>query len=138
MEAPNRSSRPVPVPTSLTRDYWDGVEAESLKLPYCLDCHTFNYYPHAVCVRCMSTNLEYRPVSGRGTVYTYTVIRSPQPAFKGLEPYVVANVELDEGVRMMANVLTDDVDSIGIGTKVRLVYQEIAPGHKLPQFEPAD
>jgi uncharacterized OB-fold protein len=51
---------------------------------------------------------------------------------------VVANVELEEGVRMMANVLTDDVDSIGIGTRVRLVYQEIAPGHKLPQFEPAE
>jgi uncharacterized OB-fold protein len=47
-------------------------------------------------------------------------------------------VELEEGVRMMANVLTDDVDSVGIGTKVRLVYQEIAPGQKLPQFEMAE
>jgi uncharacterized OB-fold protein len=85
----------------------------------------------------MSPDLEAVPVSGRGTVYTYTVIRSPQPAFKGLEPYVVANVELEEGARMMANVLTDDVDRIGIGTKVRLVYQEVAPGQKLPQFEEA-
>jgi hypothetical protein len=84
----------------------------------------------------MSPNLDDVPVSGNGTVYSYTVIRSPQPAFKGMEPYVVANIELDEGVRMMANVLTDDVESVGIGTRVRLVYQQVADDLKMPQFEP--
>ena len=130
-------TRPLPIPTSVTKDFWDTVAAEEMAVPRCRVCGTIQYYPHALCVNCMSPDLELVPVSGRGTVYTYTVIRSPQPAFKGLEPYVVANVELDEGVRMMANVLTDDVDSIGIGTKVRLVYQEIASGQKIPQFEPA-
>ena len=137
MDVPERPRRPVPIPTSITSEYWDSVNAEAIKLPWCLDCHTFNYYPHAVCVRCMSANLEYRPISGLGTVYTYTVIRSPQPAFRGMEPYVVANVELDEGVRMMANVITDDPDSVGIGTRVRLVYQQVTPDLRMPQFEKA-
>jgi uncharacterized OB-fold protein len=128
-------TRPLPIPTSVTQHFWETVAAEAMEIPRCRTCGTIQYYPHKLCVNCMSPDLEYIPVSGRGTVYTYTVIRSPQPAFKGLEPYVVANVQLDEGARMMANVLTDDVDSVGIGTKVRLVYQEIAPGQKIPQFE---
>ena len=128
-------TRPLPTPTSITQHFWDTVDAEAMEIPRCRTCGKPHFYPHALCPNCMSPDLEYIPVSGRGTVYTYTVIRSPQPAFKGLEPYVVANVELEEGVRMMANVLTDDADSVGIGTKVRLVYQELAPGTKLPQFE---
>ena len=129
-------ARPLPTPTSVSRQYWDSVNAEALEIPRCRDCGAVHFYPHALCVSCMSPKLEYVPVSGNGTVYTYTVIRSPQPAFRGMEPYVVANVELDEGVRMMANVLTDDVESVGIGTRVRLTYQQIAPDQKIPQFEP--
>ena len=128
-------ARPVPIATSVTRRYWDSVNGEAMEVPRCRDCGAVHFYPHALCVSCMSPNLEYIAVSGHGTVYTYTVIRSPQPAFKGMEPYVVANVELDEGVRMMANVLTDDVDGIRIGTRVRLVYQPVTPDLKLPQFE---
>ncbi len=132
-----QKTRPVPTPTSVSKAYWDSINEENLKIPHCLTCGAVHFYPHALCVRCMSKDLEYRPVSGRGTVYSYTVIRSPQPAFKGLEPYVVANVELDEGVRMMANVLTDDPDSIRIGTRVRLVYQQATADQKMPQFVPA-
>lgn len=130
-------ARPVPTPTSVTRQYWDSVNAEALKVPRCVDCGAVHFYPHALCVACMSPNLEYIPIAGNGTVYTYTVIRSPQPAFRGMEPYVVANVELDEGVRMMANVITDDPDSVGIGTRVRLVYQQVTADLKMPQFEKA-
>jgi uncharacterized OB-fold protein len=129
-----RPDRPMPTPTSVTKAYWDSVNAEAIRLPFCLSCQTWNYYPHAVCVRCMSLNLENRPIAGLGTVYTLTVIRSPTPAFKGMEPYVVANVELDEGVRMMTNVLTDDVEKVAIGSRVRLVYQQITADLKLPQF----
>ncbi|MSP56001.1 MAG: Zn-ribbon domain-containing OB-fold protein [Myxococcales bacterium] len=130
-------ARPLPTPTSVSRRYWDSVNAEALTIPRCRDCGAVHFYPHALCVSCMSPNLDYIPVSGNGTVYTYTVIRSPQPAFRGMEPYVVANVELDEGVRMMANVITDDPDSVGIGTRVRLVYQPVTPDQKMPQFEKA-
>jgi hypothetical protein len=128
--------RPVPIPTSITRRYWENVNSEALRIPKCRDCGALHFYPHALCPNCMSPNLDDVPVSGNGTVYSYTVIRSPQPAFKGMEPYVVANIELDEGVRMMANVLTDDVESVGIGTRVRLVYQQVADDLKMPQFEP--
>jgi len=127
--------RPVPIPTSITQRYWDNVNAEALRIPKCRDCGALHFYPHALCPNCMSPNLDDIPVSGNGTVYSYTVIRSPQPAFRGMEPYVVANVELDEGVRMMANVLTDDVESVRIGTRVRLVYQQVTDDLKMPQFE---
>jgi uncharacterized OB-fold protein len=65
MQAPNR---PVPIPTNVTREYWDYVNNGQLRLPYCLDCNGFTYYPRPLCMRCMSRNLEYRPVSGQGTL----------------------------------------------------------------------
>jgi uncharacterized OB-fold protein len=134
MQAPKR---PVPVPTNVTQEYWGYINNEQFMVPYCRDCNSFTYYPRAICVKCMSTNLEYRPVSGQGTVYSYTVIRSPQPAFRGMEPYVVANIELPEGFRMMANVLTDDVDSVKIGMPVKMIFQQVTPEQKMPQFVPA-
>ena len=129
--------RPVPIPTNITQEYWDYINKGELRMPFCLDCQAFFYYPRPICQKCMGKNIEYRPVSGKGTVYSYTVIRSPQPAFRGMEPYVVANVELAEGVRMMTNILTDDVDSVKIGMPVKLVLQQVTPDLKMPQFEPA-
>jgi uncharacterized OB-fold protein len=129
--------RPVPIPTNITEEYWGYINQGELRMPFCLDCQAFFYYPRPICQKCMGKHIEYRPVSGKGTVYSYTVIRSPQPAFRGMEPYVVANVELAEGVRMMTNILTDDVDSVKIGMPVKLVLQQVTPDLKMPQFEPA-
>ena len=134
MEGPKK---PVPIPTNITREFWERAKDEVLVLPYCRDCGTYTYYPRAVCQKCMSRNLEWRPVSGEGTVYSYTIIRSPQPAFRDMAPYVVANVELREGARMMANVLTDDPDSVHIGMPVKIVFVPVASDLKLPQARPA-
>ena len=134
MQAPKK---PVPVPTNITREFWDRANEGVLVLPYCRDCGTYTYYPRSVCVRCMSRNLEWRPSAGQGTVYSYTIVRSPQPAFRDMAPYVVANVELTEGVRMMANVLTDDPDSVQIGMPVKVVFVQVTPDLKMPQVVPA-
>lgn len=131
------SKRPVPTPTSITREFWARANEETLVLPYCLDCGTYTYYPRTVCMRCMSRNLEWRPASGRGTVYSYTVVRSAPPGFEDQAPYVVASIDLAEGTRMMANVLTDDPDSVSIGMPVRVVFVPVAPDLKLPQVVPA-
>ena len=126
--------RPVPIPTSVTRRYWDSVNEEALRIPRCRSCGAVHFYPHALCPACMSPDLDYVPVSGNGTIYSYTIIRSPQPAFKGMEPYAVVNVELDEGVRMMANVRTDDVEQVRIGKRVRLIYEQATDELRIPQF----
>ena len=126
--------RPVPVPTSITRRFWDSVNAEALAIPRCRDCGAVHFYPHALCPSCMSPNLDQVPVSGNGTIYSYTIIRAPQPAFKGMEPYAVVNVELDEGVRIMANVRTDDVEKVRIGVRVKMIYEQSTDDLKIPQF----
>jgi uncharacterized OB-fold protein len=130
------SKRPVPIPTNVTREFWERANEEVLVLPYCRDCGSYTFYPRSVCMKCMSRNLEWRPASGQGTVYSYTIVRSPQPAFRDMAPYVVANIELPEGVRMMANVLTDDPDSVHIGMPVKIVFVPVAPDLKLPQAAP--
>ena len=133
----SEAKRPIPTPTSITREFWARANSEVLALPYCQDCGTYTYYPRTLCMRCMSDNLEWRPVSGAGTVYSYTVVRSAPPGFEDMAPYVVASVDLAEGTRMMANVLTDDPDSVSIGMPVQVVFVPVAPDLRLPQVVPA-
>src|SRR5215211_7193040 len=125
------SKRPVPPPTSVTREFWARANEEQLVLPCCLDCGTYTYYPRSVCMRCMSRNLEWRAASGQGTVYSYTVVRSAPHGFEDLAPYVVASIDLAEGTRMMANVLTDDPEAVHIGMPVKIVFVPVGPDLRL-------
>jgi uncharacterized OB-fold protein len=82
----------------------------------------------------MSRDLGHQPATGFGSIYSFTVVRSPQPDLRGREPYVVAIVELDEGVRMMTNVVTEDPHQLKIGMRVRLTLEQLTPEVKLPKF----
>nr|BFE38918.1 hypothetical protein GCM10010200_111690 [Actinomadura rugatobispora] len=89
-------SRPVPVPTELTRPFWEGTRRGELLIPRCADCGTRFFVPEPVCPGCLSADWSYEPSSGRGAVYSVTVVhRAPGPGFE--VPFALAVIDLDDG-----------------------------------------
>lgn len=118
--------------------YWDATREQRLVLPWCRSCDGPFWYPREVCPRCLSPDVEWRPASGRGRVYACSTM--PKPAMPGLAdlvPYVVALVELDEGVRMMSNVTGCPPDDVVVGMAVQVTWEPLPDGRHLPLFEPA-
>jgi uncharacterized OB-fold protein len=116
--------------------FWASVEARAMQLPFCTACNSFFYYPRTICPKCWSSEVEFRPAAGTGRIFTYSVVRSPHGNITGWHqriPYVVAQIDLAEGVRMMSNVIDCDVDAVRSGMPVRLTYTEI-DGRVLPAF----
>lgn len=130
------SAKPLPRITAETRPYWDGTAAGELRYQWCRDCRRPQFYPRVACAGCGGRALDWRRSAGRGIVHAVTVVhRAPSPAFRGDVPYAIALVDLDEGFRMLANVVDTDPAAVAIGTRVRLVFEqrgEVA----LPQFTP--
>jgi uncharacterized OB-fold protein len=135
-EAVKKRPRPVPVPTNVTRPFWDAASQGKLVLQRCRRCGTWQYWPRPVCMRCISRDLEWREAAGRGVVYSFTVTRLPAEGFEGREPYVLAAVDLPEGARMMAQLLNCPIERVRIGLPVRIVWEKVTDEISLPQFEP--
>jgi uncharacterized OB-fold protein len=118
-----------------TQSFWDGCRQGELRYQRCLGCDRVQFYPRALCAGCGATSLEWRRSRGEGRIHTVTVVyRAPSPAFRADVPYAIALVDLDEGFRMMANVLGSDPESLAIGDRVRVVF-EARGDVALPQFE---
>ncbi len=117
--------------------YWDAARQGQLLVQHCLDCSHAQFYPREICRTCWSSRLEPRPSTGRGTIYSYTTVhRAPLPALRARVPYVIALVDLEEGVRVMSNIL-GATEPIRIGQRVRLRLERRGPDDlALPQFEP--
>jgi uncharacterized OB-fold protein len=130
---------PLPVPSPETKPFWDAARRHELSLPFCRPCGAFFFYPRAACPRCLSPDLEWRAVSGRGTLHTFTVVHRGQKGFPLGVPYVIAVVELEEGPRMMTNLVgvTPDPSAIRIGMPVEVTFLDATPGATLPHFRPA-
>lgn len=115
--------KPVPQPTALSQPFWDGAREGRLLVQHCLSCGHIQHYPRDLCTGCWSAELEFRQVSGSGSVYTFSVVhRPPAPEFADT-PYVVGLVDLDEGVRMLARIEAADIDSIRIGSRVHAMFE---------------
>jgi uncharacterized OB-fold protein len=117
-----------------TAPFWEATAEGRLVLSRCLRCHATIWYPRAVCPECGSLDTEWYEASGRGTVYSFTVNR--QRSYFA-EPYVVAYVELDEGPRIMTNIVDVDPEDVAIGQPVRVVFGRAGDGPVLPRFAPA-
>ena len=129
-------NKPLPRITSLTKEFWEGCKRHELLIQRCKDCGTYHHYPRSMCPDCGSWNAEWAKVSGRGKVYTYIVAVQPfHPAFSGDVPYAVAIVELEEGVRMVSNIMDCGPDDIYIGMPVEVVYDDVAEEVTLPKFK---
>lgn len=132
----SQHQRPLPHPTDITRPYWNAALAHQLVIQECRQCHSRQFYPRGFCTQCLSNDLDWLQCTGQGTIYTYTVNhRAPNACMKERVPYVVAAVDLDEGVRMITNIVDSTMDKITIGARVKVVFEDITDEISLPQFQ---
>jgi uncharacterized OB-fold protein len=132
---------PAPAPFVLpeVKQFWDATAEGKLLLPKCEDCQTIVWYPRPFCPPCPNSKVTWIEASGRGKIYSYTVNRRGQadlPAYKEAGVYVLAYVELEEGPRMMTNIVDCDPDSVRIGQDVELVFHDTGQGTALARFRP--
>jgi len=127
---------PTPIVNPDSQAYWDGARQDRLMIRKCKACGELHFMPRYLCPSCWSTELEWIEASGNGEVHSFTVIRRPSlPAFAERVPYVVALIDLDEGPRMLANILGEDALQTRIGDRVAVCFEERGEGAKVPQFK---
>lgn len=129
--------KPLPQPSETSRPFWEGTKAHELRLQRCRDCGKRIFYPRSICPFCLSERLEWVTASGKGKVYSYTVVRrAVHPAFQADVPYVLAIVELDEGPRLTTNIVGVEPEEVRVDMPVRAAYDDVTPDVSLLKFEP--
>jgi uncharacterized OB-fold protein len=128
--------KPLPKPSPISRPFWEAARRHQLMLQRCAACGKFIYYPRPRCPHCFSDRLEWREVSGRGKVYSYTVVRRASSRAFADGPYVLAIVELEEGVRMTSNIVAP-AEAVRVEMPVRVHFDDVTPEHTLVKFKPA-
>jgi uncharacterized OB-fold protein len=103
----------------------------------CGACGEAHYYPRPFCPRCGSDDVSWEQASGRATLYTWSVVhQNDLPPFRDKLPYVAAVVDLDEGPRMMTNVVGTDPEALRVGMRLEVTFEELADGFHIPVFRP--
>ena len=129
--------RPLPEPSTTTAPFWEACKAQRLLLQKCRACGHIQFYPRSICTTCSSDQLEWSAARGTGKVYSYsTVYRALVPGFEDDVPYVVAMIELDEGVRLLSQVIYCEPEEVFIGLRVSVTFEEARDGVVLPKFCP--
>jgi uncharacterized OB-fold protein len=127
--------RPAPVITSDNEAFWAAIDDGSLVAQRCASCGRLRHPPRPMCPECSSLSFEMLPLSGRGTVYSYALLHYPQhPAFE--YPVLAAVVDLDEGVRLVTNLVGVDPQDVRIDMPVQVEFVAVEGDHQLPVFRP--
>ena len=127
--------RPLPQATDVTKPFWEAAAGHRLVIQACRRCGTKQFYPRNLCTACSSDEIDWVPSTGRGTIYTFTINhRAPNEFMKQRLPYAVAMIQLDDGVRMMANIIDTPLERITIGARVKVVFERVNDEVSLPQF----
>ena len=130
------ASRPRPTPDPLSSVYWKAAADGTLLLQRCTSCRRAQFYPRQRCIGC-SGELEWVPSRGVGTVHSFTIVRQhATPPFRDMVPYVLAIVDLEEGVRMMSNVIDCEPDDVHIGLEVEVTMHVMDSDLAIPLFRP--
>ena len=129
-------SRMLPEPTPQTRHFWDRCKDGELRLQRCTACKSSYFPPRPFCPKCSSRAVEVYKASGKGTLYSYVINMRPRPDM-GTEPYAIAVVQLDEGPRMMTNIVGCAPDDVRIGMAVEVTFEDLGDGASVPLFRPA-
>jgi uncharacterized protein len=133
-----KSRKTLPQVDEESRPFWEACARHELYVQKCRACGTVFYYPRSFCPEDLSADLEWLRCSGKGTVYTFTITRQNQSAgFRDKLPYVMAYVELAEGVRMLTNIVGCKPEEVKIGMPVEVTFDDATPELSLPLFQPA-
>ena len=132
-------TRPViPAANADTKPFWDGCARDTLLLQRCSSCQAYRHPPAPICPNCLSDQHEWIPASGRGSVYTFVVVRESRArGWDKMVPYVVAVIELEEGPRMLSNLKNVEPEEVAIGMPVEVTFEELDGTTKLPLFRPS-
>jgi hypothetical protein len=132
MGTTNERAIAAPIPTEDTRAFWEAANAGRFLVKRCRGCQQVHWYPRALCPFCFSSDTVWEQGSGRGTIYSFSIMRhAPQP-------FVVAFVTLQEGPTMLTNIVDCDVDAVAIGQAVEVVFKPTSGGaQRIPVFRPA-
>jgi uncharacterized OB-fold protein len=122
-------NRPLPVEeTAVTRPFWEGLAEGEFRLPHCTACDRASFPPRQLCPRCHGRSFDWRPVSGRGTLYALTKVHSSPAIYGILSPIRLAVVDLEEGVRLVTRMLPGG-QSLALDSPVQLVITRHPDGH---------
>jgi uncharacterized OB-fold protein len=128
------TGKPVPQPTTDSARFWDGCNHEQVLLQKCRACGRVQFYPRPFCAHCQGEGLDWIATAGGGTIHSFTIVHKPaNRSFDADVPFVIALVDLDEGVRLMLNVIGEDRLAAAIGRRVRICFEQRSPQQKLPQ-----
>ena len=130
-------TKPMPTMSGETRPYWEACRRGQLLIQRCDSCNEYQFYPRGVCVGCFTPNIKWVQASGKGTVWTFTVTRQNRaPGFAEDVPYVLALVELDEGVKMFTNIIDCPPQDVHIGMPVEVTFRRASDTMSVPYFKP--
>jgi uncharacterized OB-fold protein len=128
----------LPTVEDETRPFWDAAAEGTLLIQRCGACDEWQYYPRPFCKRCWSEDVAWVEASGKGTVYTFSIVRrNDMPPFPDRVPYVPAIIELEEGPRMMSEVVGLEPEQVQIGQAVVVDFAAMDDELKRPVFRPA-
>ena len=133
----NDIKRPLPRPDEYdTREFWQATKDKEFRYQQCDNCETIVFYPRRHCTGCTRGSLTWKVSAGKGTVYTFSVVRqSYHPYFRNLVPYCVAWIDLDEGPRILSNVIGVAPEEVSIGQRVQIEWEE-HEALNIPLFKP--
>ena len=130
------SQLPQPISNADSQPYWAAASERRLVIRECKACGKVHFMPRHLCPHCWSDQLEWIDAKGQGEVHSFSIIRrASDPAFASQVPYVVALIELDEGVRMMSNIVGEDALAVNIGDRVQVTFEDRGEGALIPQFQ---
>lgn len=129
---------PVPRPTSVSEPFWNGLREGKLLIQYSPSTQRWVFYPRPLAPGSLADDLEWREVSGEGTLYTFTVSHRPTaPAWQDAVPQIIGVVEVAEGARVPTELVNVEPEAVRVGMRVRAVFAPSAePEITLLKFEP--
>jgi len=130
---------PIPKPTPETQPFWDAAKQRKLLIQRCADCGQHYFYPRPLCTHCWSRRVTWVEARGRGRLHTFTINYRPPRKFPSQDPVVIAIVELDEGPRLMTNLVDvgADPNKLRCDMPVEVVFEDVTGEVTLPKFRPA-
>jgi len=130
--------KPAPRPTPETQPYWDGARVGELRIQRCTECGDHYFYPRPLCPRCGSEAVEWVTASGRATLHSYVINHRPAPGFEDEAPYAIAIVQLEEGPRLMTNLVGVQAtpEQLVLDMALEVAFQD-REGTCIPVFRPA-
>ena len=129
--------KPLPAISGETKPFWDAARRGDLMIQRCGDCNEYQWYPRGFCSNCWSPNIKNVRSSGRGSIWTYTVTyQNRTPGFNEDVPYILALVELEEGVKLFSNIVECNLRDVSIGMAVEVTFVPATPQVHVPMFKP--